>query len=236
MDGRLLFLLGGSQGGILDAVAGEFVLAAGGRDAAIALLIVGGEGWESAVPQYTDPWGRLGATRHHVIVPGGDGVLDVDATVHYLRNAGGIFIGGGRTPRYLELYASEPIKSVVRERYDLGVPFAGLSAGARMAPDRCCLFPTPKAPNQPSGVYPGLGLVSDLIVEVHFDENPSGLKWLLESMALTRTRRGLGIAASACAVLRNGQLERVLGPAVSQVVMADFDSRRYEIAEAGPTS
>jgi len=41
-------------------VAGEFVPAAGGCDAAIALLLEGAPGWETYVPQYTQPWTQRG--------------------------------------------------------------------------------------------------------------------------------------------------------------------------------
>jgi cyanophycinase len=236
MLSRLLFLIGGSEGGILDKVAEEFVPVARGRDATIALLMIGGPGWDRYVPEYVQPWERQGATKHHVIVPRDDGVLDTEATAHRLREATGIFIAGGQTSRYLDLYASEPIASIIRERCDVGIPFAGLSAGARMAPRHCCLFPTPKAPDQVPTIAQGVGLVSDLVVEVHFDESPSGLDHLLDGMSKTHTRRGLGIGAAACAILDNGQLRRVLGSTVYEVTMTDFESQRYEMTEVAPGS
>jgi cyanophycinase len=172
---------------------------------------------------------KNGATEYHVIIPKDDGLLDINASIEQLRKASGIFIGGGQTSRYLELYASEPIRSIIQERVNAGVPFAGMSAGARMASRRCCLFPTPKAPEQAFTMAQGLGLVNDLIVEVHFDENPKGLEYLLEGMSRTQIPRGLGIGAASCAVLRNGRLEYALGDCVSEVTMTDFETRSYEI-------
>jgi len=227
----LLFLIGGSEGDILDSVADEFIPAAGGRDANIALLMIGGPEWEAYLPRYVEPWERRGATKHHVIVPGDDGVLDIHTATSRLREATGIFIAGGRTSTYHGLYASEPIRSVIRERYHEGVPVAGLSAGALISPDICVLRPSRNAPDQPLEIVQGLGLVSDLVVEVHFTEGLGTLPSLLEGMSSTLTRRGLGIDASACAVLENGQLKRVLGRSVYEITMTDFGTRSYTMVE-----
>ncbi len=231
MLSRLLFLIGGSEGDILDAVADEFVRAAGGRDATIALLMIGGPGWEGYLPRYVEPWERRGASRHHVIVPGDDGVLDVRAATSQLREASGIFIAGGRTSTYHRLYASEPIRSLIRQRYDEGVPVAGLSAGAMISPGVCLLRPTPNAPDQRFEIVQGLGLIADLIVEVHFAGGQGTLPTLLEGMSRTQMLRGLGMDASACAMLENGRLKRVLGRSVYEVTMTDFDARSYTMVE-----
>jgi cyanophycinase len=233
MAGRLLFLVGGTEDNILDLVAEEFVPAAGGRDSTIALLMMGGQGWESYLPRYVEPWEKRGASGHRVIVPGDGGVLDLDDALIRLREATGIFIAGGHTPTYHRLYATEPIRSIIRQRYREGVPVAGLSAGALLAPDICVLHPSRTAADKPLTVVQGLGLVSDLVVAVHFTERNT-LPILLEAMSRTRTLHGLGIAASACAVLENERLKHVLGGCVYQITMTDFESRRYTIAEANP--
>ncbi|NIM04815.1 MAG: type 1 glutamine amidotransferase-like domain-containing protein [Armatimonadetes bacterium] len=234
MASTLLFLIGGTQDDILDTVADEFVAAAGGRDATTALLMIGGQGWERYLPRYLQPWEKRGATKYHLIVPRHDGFLDLPAATSDLRAASGIFIAGGQTSRYHQLYASEPIRSVIRQRCSDGVPFAGLSAGALLAPDVCLLRATPNTPNQALEVVEGLGLVSDLIVEVHFTEGPGTLPTLLDGMSRTKTRRGLGIGESACAVLDNGRLRRVVGSGVYEVTMTDFEAQRYEMTEVAP--
>jgi cyanophycinase len=238
---RLLFLVGGTDDGILDLVAAEFVPAAGGTKARIALLLIGGEGWEAYVARYVAPWEGRGVRRVEVIVPREDGRLDLPAAEAQLREATGIFIGGGRTATYHELYASEPIRSLIRERYCEGVPVAGLSAGALIAPEACLLRPSPKNPDQPFRIVEGLELVRDLIVEVHFAEHVAPgsptyttLASLLEGMAQTRTARGLGIGPAACAVLRDGRLAKVVGRGVREVAMTDFERREYAMSDAHP--
>ena len=228
---RLLFLLGGSDDGILDVVAEEFVPAAGGSDAAIALLMIGGEGWESYVQRYVEPWKTRGVTRWYVVVPGEDGCLDLPTIKAQLFAASGIFIAGGHTPTYHRLYGTEPVRSLIRERYREGIPVAGLSAGALISPEVCLFRPSPKNPDQPFRIVEGLGLASNLVVEVHFTEGPGTLSTLLEGMAQTRTSRGLGIGPAACAVLENDRLVRVLGQGVYEVVMTDFETRRHTITE-----
>lgn len=93
MPHKLLFLLGGNAA--FDVAAEEFVPAAGGRDSTIVLLMQGGRGWEKYVPEYTQPWIRRGASRYYPIAPDEDGTLDLDAVSAKLREATGIFIGGG---------------------------------------------------------------------------------------------------------------------------------------------
>jgi cyanophycinase len=225
-------LLGGSDGGVLDLVADEFVPAAGAKDASIALLMMGGEGWEEHVPEYVEPWLRRGAARHDIIIPGADGQLDLSAASARLRKATGIFIGGGHTPTYHRLYATEPIRGVIRERHQQGVPVAGLSAGALIAMATCVLEPEETGPTSPR-IEPGLALVEDLVIDVHFTERER-LPRLLAAMARTRIAVGLGIDGSACAVLEDGRLKRVLGRPIYQVTMTDFETRSHRIIQCDP--
>jgi cyanophycinase-like exopeptidase len=66
-----------------------------------------------------------------------------DAKIALLLQGGatGIFIGGGHTPTYHRLYATEPVRGVIRERYEERIPVAGVSAGALIALDPCVLTP-----------------------------------------------------------------------------------------------
>jgi len=118
---NLLFLLGGGST-IFDAVAEEFIPAAGGPDSSIALLLAAGHGWEDHVPQYTQPWIRRGVTQCYTIVPGKNGALGLDTALAILRESTGVFIGGGDTPAYRRLYATDPIRSMISQRYREGVP------------------------------------------------------------------------------------------------------------------
>jgi cyanophycinase len=226
-----LFLLGGSDGDVCNRIADDFVEAAGGEAAVIALLLIGGEGWEAHAGRYRALWDARGVRRAEVLVPDGGGRLDLLSAEQRLRAATGIFIGGGRTATYHQLYASEPLRSVIRQRHRSGAPVVGLSAGAMLVPELCMLRPTPRDPDQTFMIVEGLGLIRDLIVEVHFAETPGALPSLLEGMARTRTARGLGLGSTACARLANGQLVGGFGPGVYEVTMADFETRRHVVVE-----
>ena len=227
MSHRLLFLLGGSAA--FDVVAEEFVPAAGGCDATIALLMQGGRGWEKYVPDYVQPWIRWGASRYYPIAPDENGTLDLDAVSAKLCEATGIFIGGGHTPTYHRLYATEPIRSLLRASYHKGVPIAGVSAGALITPEICMLTPD-ETDDGSLQIVAGLGLVSDIIIGVHFTEL-NARPGVLEAMARTRTRTGWGIDEPACAVFEDGEFKGVLGQSVYEIAMSDFETRDYRMVE-----
>ena len=228
MPHKLLFLLGGSAA--FDVAAEEFVPAAGGCNSTIVLLMQGGRGWEKYVPEYTQPWIRRGASRYYPIAPGEDGTLDLDAVSAKLREATGIFIGGGHTPTYHRLYATEPVRSIIRESYHHGVPIAGCSAGALIAPE-ICVLPPDETDDASLRIVTGLGLIGELVVGVHFTEG-NALPGMLEAMTRTQTRTGLGIDGSACAAFEDGQFKRVLGQAVYEIVMTDFEAKTYTMSTA----
>ena len=221
-----IFLLGGNIE-VFDLIADDFLAAAGGSEAAIALLLIGGEGWERHLPSYTAPWRRRGVTDLQVIIPGVDGLLDAEAASARIREATGIVVGGGNTARYQWLYATEPIRTVIRERHQLGVPYAGLSAGAALAAEACAV--RPRSPGDPPvRLLPGLGLIGGLIIGVHFDREGQ-LALLLKAMAETETGSGLGIDESACVVLADGVRRRVVGGAVHEITASDLKAGRYSI-------
>lgn len=227
MSRRLLFLMGGS--GAYDAVAEAFIPAAGGADSKIAVLLQSGEGWAKHKPEYVQPWTRRGVSQYYPIVPDEDGALDLEAASATLRDATGIFIGGGHTPTYHRLYATEPIRSVIRERHHDNVPVAGVSAGALIALENCVLTPD-ETGDARLNIVAGLGLVSDLIIGVHFTER-NDLPNVLDAMAQTRAKMALGIDEPACAVFEDGQFKGVLGRSVYEVLMSDFETGTYQVAE-----
>jgi cyanophycinase len=227
MPRRYLFLLGGNRA--LGVAAERFVPAAGGRNATIALLLQGGPGTERHLPGYTRPWATRGAARYSLIVPLEDATLDLEKASAHLKAATGIFIGGGHTPTYHRLYASEPVRSMIRERYEQGIPVAGLSAGALIAPEVCTVTPD-SGDEMGVSIMAGLGLVRDIVIGVHFGER-NALPGLLEAMVRTQTPVGWGIDEAACAVFEDGRFTRALGRGVHRVVLADWQTRAYTIEE-----
>ena len=220
---RTLFLLGGGNG-IMDAVNREFIEAAG-PDPVLALLLQGGPRWESYLPLYIQPWVRRGIQRYHVIVPNEEGTLDSEDAMAKLREATGIFIGGGNTGIYQALYATESIGTILRERYRQGIPVAGLSAGAILASNVSWLLPE-ESESGSIEVIKGLGLIEGWVIGAHFSEW-NALPQVLEVMSKAQVRRGLGIDEEACAVLEDERITRVIGGSVYRIEMTNFETQIY---------
>jgi cyanophycinase len=224
---KLVFLIGGDVA--YEAMADAFLAAAGGTSARIALLLQGGERWAQYLPNYTEPWTRRGITDYQPVIPEADGALNVDRTQEILQQATGIFIGGGHTPTYHRLYAAGPTGKLIRERYEQGIPIAGVSAGALLACEDC-VFSVDEQPDKTLHIVSGLSLVRDLVLGVHFTAR-NALPEMLEVMAQTRTKTGLGLDDAACAVFENGRFMGVLGQGVYEIAMEDFEKRLYRVTE-----
>ena len=228
---QLLFLLGGSRA--FEVTAKEFVPAAGGTQAVIALLLQGGEGSLRHLADYTEPWTRRGVTRCQAVMPGEDGELNLATAKDIIGSATGIFIGGGHTPSYHRLYALEPIRTLIRSRYQEGIPVAGVSAGALIAPDVCAI-PPEETGDDTVIILPGLGLVGDRIIGVHFTES-NALPTILEAMVRTRTETGWGIDSSACVVFEDGRFSRVLGESAYRITVTDFHTGAHDLTRYAGT-
>jgi len=186
---KAAFLFGGMTN-TFEACSAEFVTAAGGRSAMIALLLMGGDNWERYVPRYRDVWRRLEAADVVPIAPvAGATALSADA-IDCLRRCTGIFIGGGDTRAYHRLFTAPEVEEAIREMYVAGAPFGGVSAGALIATESCVIWGsrTATATNEwllrakshadPAGdgdvqlaLGRGLGLLPDCMIETHFAES-----------------------------------------------------------------
>lgn len=218
-------MLGGSPS--FACYADEFVQAAGGPGARIAALVQTAAGWERHRAEITEPWLARSVTQIAAITPDGDGRLDLDEARAALQQATGIFIGGGHTPSYHRLFAASPLGQVIQQRYQQGVPVAGVSAGALVSMEICQL--TSDETGSPElQIVPGLGLAGGFVVGVHFSEW-NALPEVLEVMQKTQTPLGLGIDEPACVVCEDGRFARVLGEKVYRVEMSDFESRAYRV-------
>ena len=199
-----------------------FVVAAGGGSARIAFGMSGAPGWERHLPRYRDPWLHLGAAEVVPLVPVG-GVLPAEALAELARCTG-VFIGGGDTRVYRALYAQGEAAAIIRRRHAEGIPYAGLSAGALIAPEVATVwgdqFTTRTNTVQLRGADDGcgaeletgsgLGLIGGLLVEPHFSER-GGFPRLVAAMERTKVRVGVGLDDSICVEVRDGRLLHVCG-------------------------
>jgi cyanophycinase len=224
---KLVFLIGGSNA--YESMSDDFIAAAGGKFANIALSLQGAEGWQRYLSSYTEPWIRRGVTSYQLIIPESNGELNREKAEEILRTATAIFIGGGHTPTYHRLYATGPMAALIQERYQQGIPYAGISAGALLALENCVFF-SDETPNKTIQIVPGLNLVKDVLIGVHFTAT-NALSEVIGAMVRTHTKKALGIDDEACVVYENGIFKGVLGQHVYNIEMDDFDNQEYRVSE-----
>jgi len=241
---RRVFLYGDVANNF-ESTSTPFVEASGGRSVKIALLLAGGSDWMRCVPRYRDPWTRLGATEVVPIAPIGDSIELGAEAVSCLRHCSGIFIGGGDTRKYDEIYACMEVSAIIQELYQSGIPFGGVSAGALISTQVCTIggskvttptneyliraklyFDPAKNGDVQLTVGKGLGLLKDCIVEVHFS-GVGGFPRLVQAMELTRSTYGFGIDEPICLEIRDGTFVKVHGRGRAYALKR-LDSLRFE--------
>jgi len=227
---RLLFLLGGGPSSYR-VYADDFVAAAGGPSARMAVLVQTVSGWEKYREDITRPWIDRGVAQFVPVAPAEDGTLNRRSALGALDSASGILICGGSTPIYHRLFASDPVAAVIREKYDAGIPVAGISAGALISLEVCPLARGETGSNEIQ-IVRGLGLAAGFVIGVHFTEWDN-LPDMLEVMAKTRTPLGFGIDEPACVVCEDGLVTRTLGKSVYRIEMDDFDGRVHTVSAIG---
>ncbi|MDO4263909.1 MAG: Type 1 glutamine amidotransferase-like domain-containing protein [Deinococcus sp.] len=110
--------------------------------------------------------GQWPGCRVDFVAPQPGGSLDAAQAAAVIASASAIFVAGGDTSRSHELYGTGPLGELIRARYQAGVPYAGLSAGALLAMD-LCLIPSEDT-GEPDRFGPGLGLLPGTLLGVHF--------------------------------------------------------------------
>ncbi len=220
---RQLFLYGGYADNFA-VTTNPFVTAAGGAEARIAVLFVSPESVEKFGGWYRDQWLGMGAAEVIPVCPAhGTLVLD-QAALHTLRTCSGIFMCGGDTRKYRDIYVRSQACEIIRERYQSGVPYAGVSAGALLAPDRCSIWGDrlTTAENRLTlrgsedgcdaelETGEGLGLLPGCITEAHFTEQ-SGFTRLAVAMERESMAEGLGFDDPICVHIQNESLITVTG-------------------------
>ena len=216
-----LFLYGDVRANFA-SVSEPFVKACGGKRSKIALLMLPRS--RRFEGPYRDAWRKAGAGEVTAICPPRSLALKTEH-IRTLNQSTGVFMSGGPTALYQRIYGTRIVSRAIRNLYDSGVPYGGVSAGAMMACTFCqvggSLIRTrtnefqlgsnefveshrrPR-PGERAGlvIRTGLGLVKDCVLQPHFAE--WGLfPGLMEAMNLTGCRFGVGLDASICLEIRD---------------------------------
>lgn len=161
MENRHLFLFGGSPP-FTEKLGKKFAqLTLGGK---VAILFLERDGWEQYMPKYTSVLENfcLDDFAYLALRPKPD-----DNTLEILSSCAGIIIGGGETERYRDYIVDTTVGERIKERYEEGVPVAGFSAGALIAPENCVIPPIDNSENKHLFLR-GLGLIKDCVISVHY--------------------------------------------------------------------
>jgi cyanophycinase len=208
---RQLFLYGGRADNF-EQTSQPFIEAAGGHGARIALLFpTGALGWDRNLSWYADPWLQLGVAEVVSIHPVGETARLDDATLSDLQSCTGIFMCGGDTRLYHRVYAQGDAKVIIRDAYQSGIPYAGLSAGALLTPVICPVWgdrltlPThtlllrgsEDGCDEELQLGDGLGFLRNMIIETHFSER-GGFPRIVAAMEQAQVAHGLGFDNPIC--------------------------------------
>ena len=223
---RSIFLFG-DQHDNFGETSRSFVEAAGGTDAIIAMITEGGEKARPYVGRITTPWREMGV---QVLAVGPEEYAGEPDEVMggNLRECTGIFVCGGDTRVYERMYAASSLGDLIRKRHSEGVPYAGVSAGALLAAERCATWGgiVKEQGNEYyvryRGCYDGvegdiqlqmgkgLGLLQGMVFEPHFSEM-GGFPRLVTVMDRADISEGYGLDAPICLSFEDGKPTLVSG-------------------------
>jgi len=229
-----LLIIGGAE----DRVHGigalqRFITLSGGSEARIALIATAAEAPDQVLADYKQVFRKLGAGKIQALRLEGRAAADDSHTQAVLEQATGIFISGGDQSRIRTVVGSATNALLSRRLQDDAVVVAGTSAGATAlgrtmilggeGPDVCA-----------SAVRtgPGLGLLPDVVIDMHFSER-GRLPRLLSAIALDPAHLGVGIDEDTAILVGEDSFE-VLGTGVVTVVDADNATVAYGAADDDP--
>jgi len=229
----MLMAIGGAEDKAHDRlILRRFVALAGGAAARIAIVPTASS-IEGAGQRYKAIFLQLGAATAEVIyIPDRAAALDPRNTVP-LRDATGIFIGGGNQMRLAAILGGSPLATAIVERHAAGATIAGTSAGASILSRHMVAIGAsgtgPRGGMAQLGA--GFGLIDDVIIDQHFHERER-LGRLLTLVALNPGQLGLGVDEDTAAIIApDGALE-VLGRGT--VTIVDGRLMTSDIAQRGP--
>jgi cyanophycinase len=211
--------------GAIASVAGEFAEACGGAGKRVALLLQGSPRMAEYLANYINPL-KAGGLSVEVIASNNRGDLDIQTAVRKLREADGVFVGGGHTITYRGLYADSEVGEVIRDLYENGRPYAGLSAGAVIAMQHCI-------PDEEGlAIMAGLGLLKNELVAVHYSEQKA-LTPLIRAMRNTGLQTAWAMDETGCAVFENEVYSGMLGNGVYRVRLLSLSGGSFTIQRMG---
>ncbi|HSM84212.1 MAG TPA: cyanophycinase [Nodosilinea sp.] len=214
-----LVIIGGAEDREGDClVLREFVRAAGGINAVIAVMTAATTAPTEVGDDYIRIFERLGANRVEVIYTEKREDADREENLAKVKEATGIFFTGGDQSRIVDFIKDTPLDKLIHNRHRDGVVIGGTSAGAAMMPDQMIVGGA--SVSNPSvdavEVGPGMGFMPDIVIDQHFSQR-GRLGRLLAALVLEPAVLGLGIDEDTAIVVRGDEFEVVGSGAVTVV-------------------
>lgn len=214
-----LVIIGGAEDKEGDClVLREFVRAAGGVDAEIAVMTAATSLPGEVGDEYIRVFERLGAKRVDVVhterredSERGDNLEKVEA-------ATGIFFTGGDQSRIVDCIKGTPLDEVIHQRHREGAVIGGTSAGAAMMPDEMIVGGASVSNPSVDAVEmgPGMGFLPGVVIDQHFAQR-GRLGRLLAGLVLQPAVIGLGIDENTAIIVTGDEFE-VVGAGTITVV------------------
>jgi cyanophycinase len=215
----LLVIIGGAEDREGDClVLREFVRAAGGVKANIAVMTAATEFPEEVGETYTNVFKRLGAKTVNLIHTEHRDDSETDHNLRYAEEATGIFFTGGDQSRIVDFIKNTSLDQVIHTRHSQGAVIGGTSAGAAMMPDQMIVGGASVSNPTVDAVElgPGMGFLPGVVVDQHFSQR-GRLGRLLAALVLEPAVLGLGIDEDTGIIVAGDEFEVIGSGAVTVV-------------------
>jgi cyanophycinase len=222
-----LMIIGGAEDKLRRrSVLTEFVRAAGGAEARIAVIATASSLGPEVIQVYDALFRKLGAAEVVSARPESREQANDASYVDLLDGATGIFMTGGNQLKLSGVVSGTPFGDAIRGAHERGVVVAGTSAGASIQSSHMVAFgvggATPK--QRMTQVAAGLGLLDSTVIDQHFDQrNRYGR--LLMIVAQSPQLLGMGVDEDTAAVVTFDG-ERQLLDVIGRGAVTIFDPAR----------
>lgn len=196
----------------------EFIRAAGGTQAHIAIMTAATRLPAEVGSEYSQIFQRLGAASTAVVRTEQRQDAEAASALEAIAQATGIFFTGGDQSRIVDFIKGTPLDQAIRQRHQAGAVIGGTSAGAAMMPDEMIVGGA--SVSNPSvdavSLGPGMGFLPGIVVDQHFAQR-GRLGRLLAALVLQPAVLGLGIDEDTAIIVRGDEFE-VVGQGAITVV------------------
>ena len=208
-----LVLIGGASHPAGDALRTFLDLSRARDGASVVGLTTASSDAERAAERWSADFARAGATNVEFPIVDRRGHAQDPRTAQLIRDASGIFLGGGDQVHLMAVLAGSLVGRALRDAFARGAVIAGTSAGAAALSEMMLAGGERRADGTriPRHLAPGLGLLRfSTVVDTHFAQR-GRLQRLFRCVAENPELLGLGIDENT-ALTVCGPLATVVGP------------------------